>query len=844
MLRRTAFSVGALAAAALLLESALTRLLAVAQFYHFAFLVVSLALLGFGASGSFLSLRSSPAPNPHIYRLAGAGFAASTLLAYAAVNWLPFDSYTIAWERRQLLYFALYYLVLALPFFCSGVGIGAGLAIGGGRGHLVYAANLLGSALGVLLALFALALAGVPGAVLASVLIGLLPAVIEPSEKSPMHPEPAAEYGFPQAPVLLRQAQDHRQGRFRLDLPSLGRWVAIALVVVGAAGFGALAVLNAQGRAPLGLVFSPYKGLAHALRYPGAATVFGKWNAISRADVIFDAGTRNLPGLSYTFTGAPPPQAGLSLDADSPQPITLIPADEFAAADYLPEAIAFELRAGGQSLVLEPGGGLGVLQALAATSSLSEQPVTAVVSNALVRAAVGQAAPSADVYAAPRVRTVIEAPRVYLRRAGPSYDVIFLPLTDAYRPISSGAYGLGETYGLTVEAFADALARLAPDGVLATTRWLQTPPSESLRLAATLIEALARRGIVRPGDSLVAYRGIQTITVLAQPDGWSADELAGVREFIAARRYDLVWAPDVQADEVNRYNRLPAPADYQALKSLLAAPDRAGFYAEYPFDITPATDDRPFFYHFFKWRQTPEVLATLGRTWQPFGGSGYLILWALLALVLVLSAALILAPLALRRGVAQAAPGSAVRRGSVLAYFALLGIAFLFVEIPLIQRWILLLGHATYAFVAVVLSLLFFSGLGSLLTRAAWLPRRGTWVALVLLALLTPLIIVPMADAALGWPLWGRAAIAVIGLAPLGVLMGLPFPRGVAWLEDRAPALIPWAWAVNGSTSVVASVLAAILALSSGFTVVLLLGAGCYAAAGIVLFRSEKRAPQ
>jgi hypothetical protein len=325
-----------------------------------------------------------------------------------------------------------------------------------------------------------------------------------------------------------------------------------------------------------------------------------------------------------------------------------------------------------------------------------------------------------------------------------------------------------------------------------------------------------------------------------QPDGWSADELAAVREFISARRYDLVWAPDVQADEVNRFNRLPEPADYQALKSLLAAPDRAAFFAGYPFDIAPATDDHPFFYHFFKWRQTPEVLARLGRTWQPFGGSGYLILWALLALVLVLSAALILAPLALRHNTTPTAPDSTVRRGSVLVYFGLLGIAFLFVEIPLIQRWILLLGHATYAFAAVVLSLLLFSGLGSLLTRAAWLPRRGAWVALVLMALLTPLLIVRLADAALGWSLWARAAVAVTGLAPLGVLMGLPFPRGVAWLEDRAPAWIPWAWAVNGSASVVASVLAAILALSSGFTVVLLLGAGCYAAAGIVLSRNER----
>jgi hypothetical protein len=810
MLRRTSLSVAALAAAALLLESALTRLLAVAQYYHFAFLVVSLALLGFGASGTFLSLRKTQTPNPHIYRLAGAGFAASTLLAYATVNWLPFDSYTIAWERRQLLYLVLYYLILALPFFCSGVGIGAGLAIGGGRGHLVYAANLFGSALGVLLALVALALAGVPGAVLASIAIALLPAVIGPA-------------GFE-----------------RRQRAALGRWLAAGLIVIAAAGFGALTLLNAQGRAPLGLVISPYKGLAHALRYPGATITFGKWNAISRVDVIASAGTRLLPGLSYTFTGSPPPQAGLSLDADSPQPVTLVPAAEFAAADHLPEAIAFRLRPGGRSLVLEPGGGLGVLQALAGNPQTPPQSVTAVIGNPLARAAARAAASAADVYADPRVETVIESPRVFLRQPGPAYDVIFLPLTDAYRPISSGAYGLGETYGLTVEAFADALARLAPDGVLAATRWLQTPPSESLRLVATLVEALARRGIARPGDRLVAYRGIQTITVLAQPDGWSADELAAVRDFTAARRYDLVWAPDVQPNEVNRFNRLPEPADYQAVKTLLAAPDRAGFFAGYPFDIAPATDDRPFFFHFFKWRQTPEVLATLGRTWQPFGGSGYLILWVLLALVLVLSAALILAPLALRRDPRQADHNPAVPRGRVFAYFGLLGIAFLFVEIPLIQRWILLLGHATYAFAAVVLSLLLFSGLGSLLTRAAWLPRRAAWVLLVLMALLTPLLVVRLADAALGWPPWGRAAVAVIGLAPLGVLMGLPFPRGVAWLEDRAPSLIPWAWAVNGAASVVASVLAAILALSSGFTVVLLLGAGCYAAAGVVLSWKEK----
>ena len=165
MLRQQVFlQVAALAAATLLLEGALLRLLAVAQFYHFAFLVVSLALLGFGASGTLLSLSPSlqAMPLQQLLPAVGASFAASVAVSYATVNWLPFDSFSIAWERKQILYFILYYLALALPFLCGGLGIGAVLAASSERSHLVYAANLAGSAAGALLALACLWLGGVP----------------------------------------------------------------------------------------------------------------------------------------------------------------------------------------------------------------------------------------------------------------------------------------------------------------------------------------------------------------------------------------------------------------------------------------------------------------------------------------------------------------------------------------------------------------------------------------------------------------------------------------------------------------------------------------------------------
>jgi hypothetical protein len=802
--RRTLIGVGALACAALLLESTLTRLLAVAQYYHFAFLVVSLALLGFGASGTALALSSrlSRMPLHRLLSLAGPGFALSAGLAYAVVNLLPFDSYSIAWERRQVLFFLFYYLALTLPFFCAGLGIGAALASGGARAHLLYAANLFGSAAGALLAPALLALAGVPGAVLASALVALIAGPLP----RPLPSQGRAAKRFSPFP--------RREGGWGV------RFTLLLAIVV-------LAALNAAGRAPLGMTISPYKGLAHALRYPGAHVTFSRWNAVSRADVVAGAGTRGLPGLSYTYPGAPPEQRGLSLDAESLQPVTLARASDFDAAAYLPEAPVFALTPGGRALVVEPGGGLAVLQALAGGAG----EVTIISGNSLAREAVSRAAGEFDPYAAAGLSVAAETARVHLARDRARYDVVFLPLTDPYRPVASGAYSLGETYNLTVEALAAALERLSPGGTLAVTRWLQTPPSEDLRLFATLVEALASRDVDRPGDALVAYRGIQTLTVLVRPGGWSPEALAQVRAFAEARRYDLVWAPDVRPGETNRFNRMPEQAHYEAFRNLLAAPDRRAFYAAYPFSVAPATDDRPFFFHFFRWGQTPQVLATLGRTWQPFGGSGYFVLLALLALVLLLSALLILLPLAFR-------PTDAVRtppglRARALAYFGLLGLAFLFVEIPLIQRAILSFGQPAYAFTVVVLTVLVFSGIGSALSPR--LPARAGPLLAALLALSAALLGPVLLHATLGWPVGWRLLAAVATLAPLALALGLPFPAGLAWLGRAAPALIPWAWAVNGCASVVASVLAALIALSGGLTVVLLLGATAYALAWLLL---------
>ncbi|MBS1249770.1 MAG: hypothetical protein MAG431_01354 [Chloroflexi bacterium] len=855
MFRRQAFSVALFAAATLLLESTFTRLLAVAQFYHFAFLVISLALLGFGASGALLSIFPKLRPESLNRMLAwlGLGFFISVGIAYAGVNWLPFDSYSIAWERRQILLFALYYLSLALPFLVSGLGIGAALAVVEDRSHLLYAANLFGSAVGALLAPLALGVAGVPGAVLLSACLGGLPALVFSRSKRKHFPRsrrkrfpPDSAHGAP----LERGSNliTEKKGKFENWLRSGG----ILLFGLGFLAFGGLALLNGRGRAPLGITISPYKGLAHAYRYPGSETLFSKWNPISRVDVLRHAGTRRLPGLSYAYDRTPPPQHGLSVDAGPLQPITLTSPADFEAAAWMPESLAFVLNPRASVLVVEPGGGLGVLQALAGDAA----QVTALVENPLIVEAATTTSLDFNVYHHPRVEVVSEPGRVFLGQEQRVYDICYFPLTDAYRPVTSGAYSLAENYTLTGEGLESALASLSPAGTLVISRWAQSPPSESLRLVATLAESLARRGVEHPEETLLAYRGIQTFTVLVKPAGWTERELGAARDFLESRRFDLVWAPDIQEGEVNRFNRLPEPSYYENVKALLTSSNREEVYAAYAYDISPPGDNHPFFFHFFTWEQTPEVLSTLGKTWQPFGGSGYFILLALLALVVVLSAVLILLPVVFQRVIIHSFPPcraiwqiacrdtiSTYMRGhdwngkagkGILAYFGLLGLGFLFLEIPLIQRWILLLGQPTYAFTVVVIALLFFSGLGSM-AAGSWLnPRTGLGI-LVLAAVGYTLAMPHLTQILLAWPGWARMMGTFLGLAPLGFLMGIPFPLGLAWLKENAPGMIPWAWAVNGCASVIASVLAAIFALSYGYTLVMLLGVAAYAGAWVAL---------
>jgi hypothetical protein len=795
-----------LSAASLAFEINLTRIFSVAQFYHFAFMVVSLALLGFGASGTFLSLfprlkegaQSRLGPGTGTLVWLSWGFSLTAVGSYVLTLYVPFDSFRIAHEWQQGGVLMLHYIALSTPFFCSGCAVGMLLAAWPARINRVYAANLTGSAAGCALAIAAPSLVGGEGAVLLCAALGIAGAL-------------AFQHHATLSTHRVARSAHRRKSGPTYHIQRIAHASIIPLLVLVALRTPAF----------LEIRLSPYKSLSYALQYPDAQVVFQRWNGFSRVDVVRSESIRGLPGSGFRCSAQPPPQLGLTVDGDDLNTINHVEPgfEDLPFSDCLLGALPYRLRPEAHALILEPRGGFDVVTALAQGA----REVTVVEENPLIVQAVrGQGRWAGNLYEDPRVRAVVvEKGRAYARRTQEQYDLVVVSLNVPQRTVTSGAYSLNEDYRYTIQAFSDYLARLRPGGLLVVTRWIQIPPSESVRAFALAAEAVERAG-GDPKASIVALRSYRQMLILVRRGTFTARELAATRAFAEPRAFDLVYLPDLRPDEVNRHNVLPEPDYHLACVGLLEAEDRDAWYDDYPFDVEPPTDDHPFFSHFFRWEQVDEVLAMAGHTWQPFGGAGYLVLLILLALAVIATGILILTPVAVLRR--QGRP-----MGTTLVYFALLGLGFLFVEIPLMQQFILFLGHPAYAMATVLFALLLFSGLGSAISQ-----RVPLGVPLVLLPVLVGVYALGLPrlfEVALAAPLWVRLIVAVVALAPPGFLMGIPLPRGMARLERQAPELIAWAWGVNGAVSVVTSILAALLALSSGFSAVLALGAACYAGA-------------
>ncbi|WP_427309490.1 spermidine synthase [Cupriavidus sp. H39] len=802
MPRPPLFALALLSAAALGYEILLMRLLSIILWHHFAYMMISVALLGYGAAGALVAL-AQPTLVRHFMPVFAGGallFGISAMACFELAQRVGFNPLEILWEPSQPLRLVAIYLLLFVPFLCAATSVCLSFARFPLQVPRLYSFDILGAglgALGIIAALF----------------------VLDPIDALRL----VSMAGMTAAALACMECRAHRPW-----LPAL----LLAAAIVPAAIPGGWMALRP----------SEYKELSQVLRIGDARVVAQRSSPLGLVTVVESPSIplRHAPGLSLNATAEPPPQLAVLTDGDGLSALNHYDGrrEPLAYLGDLTSALPYHLLQAPRVLVLGSGAGADVLQALYHGAST----VDAVELNAQVIGLVQDrfGAFSGKPYSAPGVQVHVGEARGFLAASDRRYDLIQVALLDSFSTSSAGLYALSESYLYTVEAFAEYLRHLRPGGLLAITRWVSLPPRDIPKLFATAVAAMARAGVPEPSRRLVLVRGWKTATLLVKHGDFLPAEIDALRDFSRARSFDVEYYPGIRPGEANRYNVLDQPDFYAAAQALLG-PEHERFLSRYKFDVRPATDDRPYFFHFFKWRTLPELLALKAQGGLPLLDWGYPVLVATLLQATAAAMLLIGVPLrVLRRRLASGGQGAAqlpVPAWRTGCYFGAVGLGFMFVEIAFIQKFILFLSHPLYAVAVVLCAFLCFAGLGS--RYAPRLPGRGRRQAALAIGGICAASLVYLAALPLVFRLLialpdpARVGIAVALIAPLAFLMGMPFPLGLSRVAARDGTLVPWAWGINACASVVAAVLATLLAIHAGFTVVVLVALLLYVAAAL-----------
>ncbi len=538
-----------------------------------------------------------------------------------------------------------------------------------------------------------------------------------------------------------------------------------------------------------------------------------KWNSISRIAIAQDSNNR----------------ATIFIDADASTGIADFDIDHWSPEtrqNLLREGpgLVYSLRPGAKTLIIGPGGGWDVTRALASGS----KAVTGVEINRIIAQTIMKEvhpAKSRHLYFRPEVTIEVEDGRSFVRRSKERYQVLQATLVDTWASTAAGAFALSENSLYTTDAFLDYLTHLTDDGVMSFTRWGFDPPRESLRLLTLAIDALARLGETEPWRHVMvaranvhligAWGATDTVMISRKPLG-DAD-VARMRELIADAKIRQVYLPGDTAGP---------------FAEVLRTRDLAGFLRNYQFDVSPVDDNRPFFFYTVQPRDVISFLSTAARDTADFKVNRAVpLLFGVVGISLAATAIVLLLPPLVLGSRLPGEPG--VR--AFLLYFLCIGVGYIMIQVALIQKFVLFLGHPTYALTIIVFSMLVASGLGSYFSRrvGAADPARLRQVLLSVAGLVAVLAFVvgPVTQFGVGWPLPLRMLVTSLMIAPPAFMMGMPFPSGLARLEAWHKPSVRWAWSLNAAASVLGSALAIFLALYLGLRETLLAGGAMYVAA-------------
>jgi SAM-dependent methyltransferase len=556
---------------------------------------------------------------------------------------------------------------------------------------------------------------------------------------------------------------------------------------------------------------------------------FVRWNSFSRVALSAERGT-----------GMP----NIVIDADA---ATGIPRFDFAKLSsedrrdllYQGPGLVYTLRPGAKALVIGAGGGWDLARALASGS----RDITAVEINPIIATTImRERFPdlSRRLYFRPEVRVRVEDGRSFVRRTREKYGVIQMTLVDTWASTAAGAFALSENNLYTSDAFYEYLNHLTPDGILVFTRWGLEPPRESLRLISLARTALARLGetdlarhimVVREGSATDLARWGATDTVLISRSAFGDSDVARLRADMQYGRFRPLYLPDETVPN--------------AFTSLIRSRDPSAFERGYRYDVSSVDDNRPFFFYTVQPRDVWSFIEHASRLSADYNVNRAVPLIFGLFIVSLLATGIMLMLPRLLLGSRLPSDKGTLR---FLWYFIFIGAGYILIQVALVQKFVLFLGHPTYALTVIIFSMLMSSGLGSYFSQriaASSDGRLGRVLALVaVLVAVLAVSVSPLLGAGVGLPLPVKFVISVLLIAPPGFLMGVPFPTGLRRLEDLHKPSVRWAWSLNAAASVLGSVAAIVLAIYLGLRETLLTGGAMYLCALATLRVSRRAIPR
>lgn len=804
-MKRYYWSIGLLSAAVLASEIALTRVFAYLIWYHGVFMIISVALLGFAASGSVLTLAENQVRrNPGKWiRAGGMFFAVFILIGIFLPGLIPLESKGLTLKHLvQLRNLAVYFIFWGAAFMMPGMSIILILQQKKDQVHKVYFSSMAGSGLGCVLAM-GLLYAGPVVTLSVIAFISICSALVIPAGRT-------SKFFRVLTVVLLIIIAVVATGLLRPE------WK----VATSKVEFHSLA----EGRVRE-THWSPISVVQVFNRKPG-------WNYVD-------------PGLAIHLRRPMPEQKGIIIDAFAQTVFTQWDGSNLSTFDFFPDcstSVAYLLRSQPHSLVIGVGGGIDILRAL----YFGARSVVGVELNGiLVDLLRGSYCDFTGKLAFnPRVKLVKDEGRSFVMHNADKFDIIQIDYTDTWSAAASGGLALAENFLYTTEAVQDYYRHLSSDGIISITRTLSYPyPGETLRVTLTAIKALRDLGIAQPLKHMMAVASPMevrqnphmsaTLLIGKRPFTESEIELVAVKGagkwLVLFRQDGKPLLPVSQADApLNKQYYQWVKGKMEGTRRIFASfletfPDDTSVVESYAFDVSPLTDNRPFYYFFARWR----------NIWDSFkhgnlaGNAGGVILLFTLSLALAGSLFGIFIPLVVWQ--IRHRKDTSTGRGNMgwyALYFAGLGFGFIAVELNLIQKYSLFLGHPVYALGVMLGGLLMLSGVGSYLSgRVNW-GTRSVLIIFVSLFLAGGVVMSlpgPLFKFFAGSSLWLRVLVVLILITPLGVLMGMPFPLGLRQTGKDRPLIIPWLWGINGFTSVIGTITATITAIMFGYNSVTLL---------------------